>query len=251
MNINILTLFPDMFSGFVNESIIMRAQQSNLININIIDIRDFAKDKHKKADDPPYGGGAGMVMMIEPIVGALRSLPSTGNKKIILTSARGIQFNQQKAQQLSTLDHMTIIAGHYEGIDNRIQHYIDEEISIGDYILTGGELPAAVISDVVIRLLPGVLSSVESTKEESFFTVQLHEVIKIVGLTKELEQLRQQGTTTIQLLEYPHYTRPERFENQHVPEVLLSGHHKAIREWRIRKAYEVTLKNRPDLLHYQ
>ncbi len=219
MKISILTLFPEQFEGFMNTSIIKKALLQDFCSMEIINIRDFTKDKHRRVDDKPYGGGAGLVMSCQPVVDALRSV-KTDNSYTIYLSPAGKTFNQAKAHQLKEIEHLILLCGHYEGIDERILSYVDEELSIGDYVLTGGELGAMVVSDALIRLLPGVISEA-SIVEESF----------------------EQG-----LLEYPHYTLPAEFEGQQVPEVLMSGHHERIRQWRLKHALKKTLENRPDLL---
>lgn len=219
MRLDILTLFPDMFTP-LKESIIKRASDKNLVEINIIQIRDFSQDAHKKTDDIPYGGGAGMVMTPQPLYDAIQSV-KTPNSYVIYLSPRGKVFNQPMARNLSKCEHLILVCGHYEGIDERIiELCIDEEISIGDYVLTGGELPAMVLADSIIRLLDGAISQ-DSLSEESF---------------------------TNNLLEYPQYTRPQNFKGLEVPEVLLSGHHANIAKWRKEKSVEITRKNRPDLL---
>lgn len=214
-----------MFEGPFDQSIIKRAQEKGLVEIKIHDLRQWATDKHKTVDDHPYGGGVGMLMMVEPIYRALQALKlkiKNEKLKIILMDPAGIPFNQLKAQELSKLDNLVLIAGHYEGVDARVkEHLIDEEISIGDYILTGGELPAMVMVDAIVRLIPGVLEKPEATQLESF----------------------QEN-----LLEAPQYTRPEEFKGWKVPEVLLSGNHKEIEKWKKEKALEKTKKQRPDLL---
>lgn len=219
MRLDILTLFPDMFTP-LKESIIKRASDKNLVEINIIQIRDFSQDAHKKTDDIPYGGGAGMVMTPQPLYDAIQSV-KTPNSYVIYLSPRGKVFNQPMARNLSKCEHLILVCGHYEGIDERIiELCIDEEISIGDYVLTGGELPAMVLADSIIRLLDGAISQ-DSLSEESF---------------------------TNNLLEYPQYTRPQNFKGLEVPEVLLSGHHANIAKWRKEKSIEITRKNRPELL---
>ena len=219
MRLDILTLFPDMFTP-LKESIIKRATDKNLVEINLIQIRDFSQDAHKKTDDIPYGGGAGMVMTPQPLYDAIQSV-KTPNSYVIYLSPRGKVFNQPMARKLSKCEHLILVCGHYEGIDERIiELCIDEEISIGDYVLTGGELPAMVLADSIIRLLDGAISQ-DSLSEESF---------------------------TNNLLEYPQYTRPQNFKGLEVPEVLLSGHHANIAKWRKEKSIEITRKNRPDLL---
>ena len=220
MNFDVLTLFPEMFSS-LNESIIGRAVKDKKIDINIVNIRDFSENKHKKVDDTPYGGGAGMVMMPDVVYRAYNSLENKENAKVIYMSPQGKKLNQKKVLELSKENHLIILCGHYEGIDQRVlDKIVNEEISIGDYVLTGGELPAMVLIDSVSRYVDGVLSK-ESIKEESF---------------------------SENLLEYPQYTRPEVFEGEKVPEVLLSGNHKEIDKWRKEKSLEITKKKRPDLL---
>ena len=211
MKIDILTLFPEMFNGFLTESIIKRAIEKKKIKINIINFRDYTTDPHGKVDDTPFGGGAGMVLQIQPIYDALEHL-KTKDSHIILLTPTGTTFNQKKAEQLSQKKHIIIICGHYEGFDDRIKLLVDEEISIGDFILTGGELPAMMISDAVIRLIDGVISK-ESLESESF--------------SKDL-------------LDYPVYTKPRNFKGMKVPEVLLSGNHKKIEEYRKQEQIRLT-----------
>ncbi len=209
MKIDILTLFPEMFKGPFEESIVKRAQEKELVEINIHNLRDWATDKHKTLDDKPYGGGGGMVLMVKPIYEALKDL-KTKNSKVVLLTPQGKVFNQKKAQEFSKLKHLILIAGHYEGFDERIrEHLIDEEISIGNYVLTGGELPAMVVIDSIVRLIPGVLGAEESLIDETHTKP---------GYTK-----------------YPVYTRPESFKGWKVPETLLSGNHKEIEKWRKKK----------------
>ena len=220
MQFDVLTLFPEMFS-ILDESIIGRAKKNKKIDINIVNIRDFSKNKHNKVDDTPYGGGAGMVMMPDVVYRAYNSLENKENAKVIYMSPQGKKLNQEKVKELSKEKRLIILCGHYEGIDQRVlDKIVDEEISIGDYVLTGGELPAMVLIDSVSRYVEGVLNK-ESIKEESF---------------------------SENLLEYPQYTRPEVFEGEKVPEVLLSGNHKEIDKWRKEKSLEITKKKRPDLL---
>lgn len=233
MKIDILTLFPEMFRSPFDESIIKRAQTKSLVEIKIHNLRDWAEDKRGTVDDKSYGGGVGMVLMVEPIYKALQVLkPNTKNPKSkkILLSAGGKVFDQQKAQEFSKIDHLILICGHYEGVDQRvIDHLIDEEISIGDYVLTGGELPAMVVVDAITRLIPGVLEKPEATQFESFSNYPL-------------------TPNRSPLLEYPQYTKPEDFQGWKVPEILLSGNHKKIEEWRLEKSLEKTRQIRPDLL---
>ncbi len=219
MKFDVLTLFPEMFQA-IKQSILGRAEEKNLIQINLINIRDFSKDKHKKVDDTPYGGGAGMVMRADVVYDAYKSMQNE-NAKVIYLTPQGKKLDQKKVEELSKEKHLILLCGHYEGIDQRvIDKIVDEEISIGDYVLTGGELPAMVLIDSVSRYVEGVLSE-SSTNEESF----------------------SQG-----LLEYPQYTRPETFEGVKVPEILLSGHHENIKKWREEKSLENTKLKRPDLL---
>ncbi len=219
MKFSILTLFPEMFSA-LNESIIGRAKEKELIDIELINIRNFSKDKHKKVDDTPYGGGAGMILMPDVVYNAYKSI-NDEKAKVIYLSPQGKVFNQSKVQELAKENHLILLCGHYEGIDQRvIDEIVDEEISIGDYVLTGGEIPAMVLIDSISRYVEGVLSK-ESTQEESFSNG---------------------------LLEYPQYTRPENFLGREVPEILKSGHHENINKWRKEKSLEITMVKRPDLI---
>lgn len=219
MKFNVLTLFPEMFSA-LNESIVGRGKEKGLIDINLINIRDFSKDKHKKVDDTPYGGGAGMVIRPDIVYDAYCSIKSN-NAKVIYMSPQGKTLNQQIVQDLAKEENIILLCGHYEGIDQRvIDEIVDEEISIGDYVLTGGELPAMVLIDSVSRYVKGVLKE-ESVQEESF---------------------------TNGLLEYPQYTRPETFLGKTVPDVLISGHHENVRKWRKKQEIINTYLKRPDLL---
>ena len=249
MKSSIITLFPKMISCFFDESIVKRAVEKKLIELEIINLRDFAKDKYKTVDDRPYGGGAGMILRPDILFKAIENIKKEDKKtKIVITSPKGKLFNQKKAIEYSKLNHLVIIAGHYEGIDERIGTFVDEEVSLGDFILTGGEIVASCIVDSIVRLIPGVLKKDEASKEESFFEVSLDELEKIIGLNKVVQKLKIKNIKKIKLLEYPHYTRPEIFMNKKVPEILLSGDHKKIKEWRIKKAFEETLKKRPDFL---
>lgn len=224
MKIDILTLFPEMFAP-LNYSIIKRARDRGIIDIDIHNIRDYTEDKHKKVDDYPYGGGYGMVMMPQPIYDSVKHVMenSDDRPKVLLMGPGGKMFDQDMAKELSREDHLLFICGHYEGIDERVKPLIDEEISIGDYVLTGGELPSMVIIDSVSRMIPGVLSSDESFQEESFYSG---------------------------LLEYPQYTRPEVFNGMEVPDILLSGHHENIRKWRRYQSLKKTMLLRPELLDF-
>ncbi len=221
MKIDILTLFPEMFQGFLSSSIIGRAVEKGILDIHIYDIRDFTDNKHRKADDYPFGGGAGLVMMAQPIFSCMEQVLSDGcTAKRIMMTPRGKRFTNDMAVALSSEERIVLICGHYEGIDERVSGIVDEEISIGDYILTGGELPAMILIDSISRFIPGVLGSTESVKTESF-----------AG----------------DLLEYPQYTRPSVFRGMRVPEVLLNGNHKEIAAWRMEQSILKTRKNRPDL----
>jgi len=240
MKIDILTLFPEMFKGPFDKSIIKRAVDNNLVKINIHNLRKWAKDKHKTVDDRPYGGGAGMIIRVDIIDRAISKL-KTQNSKIILLSPQGKIFNQRKAQNLSKLDHLILICGHYEGFDERVRKLVDEEISIGDYVLTGGEIPAMVIVDSVVRLIPGVLKKREATKFESFSSLN-SEFLTLNS--PPAPRLRRAG----KLLEYPQYTRPVEFKGSKVPEILLSGDHKEIEKWQKKQAILRTKKRRPELL---
>lgn len=227
MKITIITLFPEIFPDFLNFSILKRAQKKGLVEFEVVNLRDFGIGKHKTVDDRPYGGGAGMILKPDVLEKAVKSLGShlkggKLNMKVIMTSASGTTFKQDSAKSLSGLEHLILICGHYEGVDQRfIDKYVDMEISIGDYVLTGGELPALVIADAVTRLLPGVLEKPEATQDESFSGFSL-------------------------LLEYPQYTRPEESIGTQVPKILLSGDHKKIADWRKLKSREKTAKLRAE-----
>lgn len=222
MKIDVLTLFPEMFGGVIESSILKRACDKGLITINLINFRDYTTDKHNQVDDYPYGGGRGMVLKPDPIFAAVEAIPDWQDARIILLTPQGRQYNQKLAGELKESSHLILIAGHYEGFDERIrQHLATDEISIGDYVLTGGELPAMVLIDSIARLLPDVIGSEESLIEESFSN---------------------------DLLEYPHYTRPETFREWSVPEVLLSGHHANIEKWRKEQSLLRTKARRSDLL---
>lgn len=255
MKITILTLFPKMIIGFFEESIIKRAQEKGLVELEIINLRDFAKDNYKTVDDRPYGGGAGMVLKVDIIAEAIESIKKqvTSNKqvpssKVILTSAKGKIFDQKKALEYLKLDNLILICGHYEGVDERVLDYIDEEISLGDFVMTGGEITASAIVDSIVRLLPGVLKKEEATQIESFFEISVKYLTEILGENEVLNKLDAKKIKKVKLLEYPQYTRPEEFESKRVPKVLMSGNHKDIEAWRIKNAFEETLKKRPDLL---
>jgi tRNA (guanine37-N1)-methyltransferase len=225
MIVDILTLFPKMFKGPLTESIIKKAQEKKIISINIHNLRNFTTDRHKTCDDRPYGGGAGMVMKPEPIFKAVEHIQNNSKNhvksKIILLSPQGKTFKQKTAKKLSKDKHLILVCGHYEGFDERIKKLSHTEISIGDYILTGGELAAMVILDAIARLIPGVVGNSQSVSEESFNN---------------------------NLLDYPHYTRPAIYKNMSVPEILKSGNHQQIKKWREEKRLKKTLQKRPDLL---
>jgi tRNA (guanine37-N1)-methyltransferase len=220
MIIDILTLFPKMFENVLGESMLKRAQQKRLVRIRVHNLRDWTADSHKTADDKPFGGGSGMVMKIEPVWRALKELKKSGGAKVILLTPQGKKLDQALVKKVAKEKRLILICGHYEGVDERIRGLADEEVSIGDYILTCGELPAMVLIDSVVRLIPGVLGSGDSVKFESF----------------------EDG------LEYPQYTRPAEFEGRAVPQVLLSGDHEKIAEWRRAEALKRTDERRPDLL---
>ncbi len=284
MKISIITLFPKMLEGFFNESMVRKAKEKGEVEIELINLRDFAIDKRGTVDDRPYGGGVGMVIRIDVVCKALHyviskstqklhlkpvrnlgkriihpdmksgvdssvaSVPRNDKQRVILTSPKGKVFNQKKALEYAKLDHLIIIAGHYEGIDERVLNFVDEEVSIGDFVMTGGEIAAAAITDSVVRLLPGVLEKKGAKEIESFFEVDVDKLLKIVGDDKLLLELKKKGTKKLRLLEYPQYTRPEEYQGLKAPSILLSGNHQEIEKWRLKKAYEVTKKKRQDLI---
>ncbi len=259
MQISILTLFPQMIASFFNESIIKKAQERGLVKINLINLRDFAYDRRGSVDDRVYGGGKGMIIRVDVIKKALEKLKIKSQKlkitiknskfkeKIILTSPRGKTFKQKTAREYAKLDRLVIICGHYEGIDERVKNFINEEISLGDFVMTGGEIAAMAIADAVVRLIPGVLEK-EVVKEESFSEYEIDYLISILGENRILKKLKKKGVKKIKLLEYPQYTRPENFKGLRVPKILLSGNHKEIQKWRIKKAWDTTVAKRKDLL---
>ncbi len=220
MRIDIITIFPQMIEAYINESIIKRAYQDEKVEINVINLRNYSQMKHHQVDDTPYGGGSGMLMMFPPFYRAIKDLNKDNQATIIMTSPKGKTYNQKIAREYSKLNHIIILCGHYEGIDHRVYEFVDEEVSVGDYILTGGELAALILTDSITRLLDGVITE-DSHLEESF----------------------EKG-----LLEHPHYTKPQEYEGYQVPDVLLSGHHENIRKWRHEMALKETFKKRPDLL---
>lgn len=219
MRIDILTLFPKMFEGFLNESIVKRAIEKKAVEINLINFREFSKLNNSQVDDTPYGGGSGMVLMVEPIIDAIESVKRE-NSKVILLTPQGSPYKQEKAKELKEEKHLILVCGHYEGFDERIRSFVDEEVSIGDYVLTGGEIPAMAICDSIVRLIDGVIKK-ESYEEESF---------------------------TNHLLDYPTYTKPREFRGMKVPDVLLSGDHEKIKEWRLHEQQKKTKEKRKDLL---
>lgn len=223
MRVDVFTLFPNVFTPYLQSSILQRAVQNGLVQVNLHDIRLWATDKHHTADDTPYGGGGGMVMKCAPVFAAVEEILGVPPKcPLILMTPQGRPFTQKAAFELSELPHLALLCGHYEGIDERIrEHLVTDEISVGDYVLTGGELPALTIIDAVTRLLPGALGDPDGARDDSFASG---------------------------LLEYPHYTRPEEFRGWKVPEVLLSGNHAEIDRWRRKQALQRTAKRRPDLL---
>lgn len=224
MKITIMTLFPEMCNAVLDESIIGRARKSGIIEIDTVNIRDFTHDKHNRVDDAPYGGGMGMLMQTQPIYDCFASLCSEDGKKphLIYMSAQGKTLTQKRVKELSQLPNIAILCGHYEGVDERIiEEIVDEEISVGDYVLTGGELPALILSDSIARMIDGVLPNDEAKKLESHYSG---------------------------LLEYPQYTRPPEWHGRKVPDILLSGHHGNIDKWRREKSLERTLERRPDML---
>lgn len=224
MNVDVLTLFPEMMDGVFRTSILGKAQEKGIVNLSAVNFRDYSDNKHGTVDDTPYGGGGGMVLKPDPIFAAVEDLLSktSAAPRVILMCPQGETFTQQKAEELSAEEHLIFICGHYEGYDERIrEHLVTDELSIGDYVLTGGELPAMVVIDSVVRLLPGVLGNETSAVTDSFSTG---------------------------LLEYPHYTRPAEFRGWKVPDILLSGHHANIELWRREQALKRTLQRRPDLL---
>jgi len=224
MHIDVLTLFPDMLTGVLNSSILKRAQEKELFTYDLINFRHFSTNKHKNVDDYPYGGGEGMVLTVQPIYDALEHIKTQHQSvpRVLLMCPQGETYTQQKAEELVKEEHLVIICGHYEGYDERIRtHLVTDEISIGDYVLTNGEIGASVVIDSIVRLLPGVLGNRQSTENESFSSG---------------------------LLDYPHYTRPQSFKEMDVPEVLLQGHHAEIERWRMQLALKRTYERRPDLL---
>ena len=248
MKIDLVTIFPDFFRGPLDFGILRRARETGLVDVNVHDLRDFTRDKHRTVDDRPFGGGEGMVLKPEPIFECIEKLQVAPRdqrmavrvrESVILLSAQGAGLDQALGQKLAALDRIVLICGRYEGVDERVsEHLADREISIGDYVLSGGELGAAVIVDVVTRLIPGAVGNEASTRQESFTAAEA----EIVGDGP--------SSTCVSggLLDYPHYTRPAEFRGMAVPEVLVNGNHDEIRKWRRRRALAKTLRNRPDLI---
>jgi tRNA (guanine37-N1)-methyltransferase len=256
MKIDILTIFPDFFRGPLDYGIVRRARETGLVEIGIHDLRAFTKDRHRTVDDRPFGGGEGMVLKPEPIFECLESLGdvalrevrlSAGAKQsVILLSAQGRRLDQALATELSAMDRVILICGRYEGVDERIsEHLADREVSIGDYVLSGGELGAAVIVDTITRLIPGAVGNQNSTRQESFTESVFEPVSDDAGRANEAPS---STCGSAGLLDYPHYTRPAEFRGMAVPEVLVNGNHEQIRNWRRKTALAKTLRNRPDLL---
>src|SRR5579872_293814 len=244
MKIDIVTIFPDFFRGPLDYGIVRRAGEAGLVKIAVHDLRAFAHDRHRTVDDRPFGGGEGMVLKPEPIFECIEALGLTKSQQhvseqVVLLSAQGRRFNQAAAAELASLERLVLICGRYEGVDERVGQYLaDEEFSIGDYVLSGGELGAAVIVDCVTRLIPGAVGNQASTQQESF-----------TAFSQPFAREGPSSTCSSEgLLDYPHYTRPADFRGMAVPEVLASGNHEEIRRWRRRTALEKTLRNRPDLL---
>src|SRR5215813_2334994 len=249
MKIDILTIFPESFRGPLDYGIVRRAREAGLAEIDVHDLRAFAHDRHRTVDDRPFGGGEGMVLKPEPIFESLEAMRivsrdrrATAKESVVLLSAQGKRFDQSAATELAGLERIVLICGRYEGVDERVgEHLADRELSIGDYVLSGGELGAAVIVDTITRLIPGAVGNEASTRQESF--------------TARIESLPNDGPDSTcssgGLLDYPHYTRPAEFRGMAVPEALLNGNHDEIRRWRRKTALEKTLRNRPDLLEGQ
>jgi tRNA (guanine37-N1)-methyltransferase len=244
MKIDLITIFPEFFRGPLEHGIVNRAQKAGLVEIAIRDLREFTHDRHRTVDDRPFGGGEGMVLKPEPIFECLEAMQMAprgqrGNARVLVLSPQGKLFDQRMALELSKLDRLVVISGRYEGIDERVSEFLaDGEVSVGDFVLSGGELGAAIIVDAVTRLLPGALGNADSARQESFTAVE-----------KEVGEGPDSTCGSGGLLDYPHYTRPAEFRGHVVPEVLQNGNHDEIRRWRRRRALEKTFKNRPDLLN--
>lgn len=241
--LSLLTLFPEVLSPFLNHSILKQAQTKAKVKFNLLNFREFSTDKHQSVDDHPYGGGAGMLLMVEPLVKAIEKTEAQfGVAHKLLLSPQGKVWDQSQAQALmqKNLEHVMLICGHYEGFDERLLNYIDEEVSVGNYVLSGGEAAAMVVVDSLVRLIPGVLKKDEATREETFMTIDKQELYQATGDLSVLKAKNQE----ISLLEYPQYTRPENFEDHKVPSVLLSGNHQKIRKWRLSRAWQKTKSHR-------
>ncbi|HEX8810708.1 MAG TPA: tRNA (guanosine(37)-N1)-methyltransferase TrmD [Terracidiphilus sp.] len=250
MQFEIITIFPGIFAGFFEHGIVRRAQAEGLVTVNVHDLRNFTHDRHRTVDDRPFGGGEGMVLKPEPLAEAFASLDITSkaerqqndNSRVVLLSAQGRPFSQAIARELAALDRIVFVCGRYEGVDERINElYCDMELSIGDYVLSGGELAAAVLLDATMRLIPGVLGNEASGEFESFGAQD-------TAISADVEGVPRSQHGSGGLLDYPHYTRPAEFSGLTVPEVLLNGDHQAIRKWRREQQLRKTLRNRPDLL---
>ncbi|GIW63450.1 MAG: tRNA (guanine-N(1)-)-methyltransferase [Patescibacteria group bacterium] len=249
MRFTVITLFPEIIANFTKFSVLGRALDSGLLELNLVQLREFAKDKHRTVDDAPYGGGAGMVIKPDIVFEALQSAKlGLDKEKTVLLSPAGYRFDQSKAKEFSGLEHLILISSNYEGVDARVEKYVDETVSIGDYVLSNGELAAAVVIDAVSRLVPGVLGNSSSSDYDSFFEVEVAELINIIGKNTVLKKLQAKGVTRVKLLDYPSFTRPQEFRGDKVPEVLLSGNHLEIKRWRVKQAFLRTVKIRPDLL---
>ncbi len=253
MRFDIITIFTEFFAGPLDYGIVRRAREARLIETCVHDLRNFTHDRHRTVDDRPFGGGAGMVMKPEPIFEAVESLIGEHPEKlagtaIVLLSAAGKLFRQETARRFAQLERIVLICGRYEGVDERVaEHLATDEISIGDFVLSGGELPAAMILDAVTRLIPGALGNEESVVFESFSPAE-REIARSLGAARLGEKFSESGKTDRGILDYPHYTRPQTFRGWDIPEVLVSGNHEEIRRWRLEKALEKTRRNRPDLL---
>jgi len=253
MRFDLITIFPEFFAGPLDHGIVRRAREAGIVQIHVQDLREFTKDRHKTVDDRPFGGGEGMVLKPEPLFEAVEKLlgQSMGDSAqaparaagtaVVLLSAAGKLFTQEKARRLAKLDRIVLICGRYEGVDERVaEHLATEEISVGDYVLSGGELPAAIVLDAVTRLLPGALGNEASTENESFRKLEAGESVSIAGNSRP--------PVSRLLLDYPHYTRPAEYRGWKVPDVLIGGHHAEVAKWRAQQAAEKTRRNRPDLL---
>jgi tRNA (guanine37-N1)-methyltransferase len=248
MQFDIITIFPEFFSGPLDYGIVRRAREARLVDVRVLDLRAFTHDRHRTVDDRPFGGGEGMVLKPEPLFGAVESItgaPGSANLKtaIVLLSASGKLFRQETARRFAQLDRIILLCGRYEGVDERVaEHLATDELSIGDFVLSGGELGAALIVDAVTRLLPGALGNEYSAIHESFSAAEV-----TAGIAASITSYESRATNHV-LLDFPHYTRPAEFRGWKVPEILLGGNHEEIRRWRLEKALKKTRRNRPDLL---